>query len=282
MEERLKILKLLEDGKINSEEAARLLEALSDRPAWEPRHFGRKVVMPDMEKFFDKFNFDIASAFGDRVKHRELKFTGKKLLRISSVSGTVDVTGTAGPEITIKAEGSGFQRIREDDSEVKLHYLSSDLLVSIPKQTGFELRAVSGDINLTDYEGAAELVAVSGDIELHNLSGKLKIKTVSGDIAGSGLSSTIEAKTKSGDIDLDFSELTSAELETRTGDVALTIPKEGSLTVELSTESGKIDCDLPLTGEKRTSGHLAGSIGNGKGRLKVTIEDKGSITIKVK
>ncbi len=283
MEERLKILKLLEDGKINSEEAARLLEALSERPAWEHRpHFARKVVMPDMEKIFETVNSAIASSFGERVTQRELKFAGKKILSISNVSGAVNVNGTEQPEITVKTEGSGFQKVREEDSAVKLNYLSNDLDISVPKGTALKLRAVSGDIDINDYHGEGEVSAVSGEITLQNISGRLTIKTVSGDIEGTGLRAAIEVKTKSGDVELDFSQFDSATIETRTGDVELVIPKESSVTLKLVTESGDIDCALPLTAEERKPGYLTGTLGDGKGALKVIIEDEGDITIKTK
>lgn len=283
MEERLRILKLLEQGKINAEEAARLLEALSDRQGFEHRpYFSRKMVMPDMEKIFETVNSAIATAFGERGVQKELKFKGKKLLEISSVSGDIEVTGTDQPEMSIRATGSGFKRVREEDSEVKLHYLSNDLEVSLPKTAGLKLRTVSGDVRIKDYDGTCALNAVSGDVELKNIAGSLKLNTVSGDIEGKDLSAQIEIRTKSGDIGLDFSHVNSVDIETRTGDVELVIPKESSLTLSLVTGAGKIECDPLITTVEHGKGYLTGKIGGGKGCLKITVEDKGNISIKTK
>ena len=270
MEEKLRILKLLEEGKINAEEAARLLEALSHWPGWEHRpHFIPEGVIPDPEKIFETVSSAVASVLGKRKAAKELKFTGKKELQLKTIQGDISVTGHEGLEIIIRSQGKWLEEVSEQDDRVVVKNVSGDIEVTAPKEIGLRLAAVSGDISINNCQGETEISAVSGDINIENCRGTVRIKTVSGDVKSKNLCAQLEGETKTGNIDLDFSEIAQADLKTEMGDVEIRIPQDSSLKVELVAEAGDILCDLPLTKEERKLGYVSGTLGDGKGHLRV-------------
>jgi hypothetical protein len=94
--------------------------------------------------------------------------------------------------------------------------------VTLPAGTPLRITTLSGDVDLSDLNGAITAKTVSGDLRLSALTGPLNVSSVSGDVKLSGLSgSAVEAKTVSGDVDLSWPPAKAAELSLKsiTGEV---------------------------------------------------------------
>ena len=174
-----------------------------------------------------------------------------------------------------------------------------------------DARSQSGDIRIEDAASRLDVGTLSGDIEVHAAIGDVQIKSVSGDIRLTDLKGDFEGETVSGSIDLKNavgrlvrSHTTSGdlsyegsidpsgryELSAHSGDIRLAIPSNANAQLSVSTWSGTLDSDFPIT--LRPGEHGIGSgqakrftfdIGNGAARIEaetfsgdITISSRGS------
>ena len=174
-----------------------------------------------------------------------------------------------------------------------------------------EARTQSGDIKIAEASDRLDVVTFSGDVDARSLSGDVQIKSVSGEIRVTGLKGDFEAESTSGDIvlrdavarlvrshtvsgDLVYDGTIDPngryELVSHSGDVRLAIPANAGAQLSVSTWSGSIESDFPITLKPGEHGIGSGQakrftfeIGNGAARVtaetfsgEITISSKGS------
>lgn len=196
-----------------------------------------------------------------------------------SASGKVEVTGTKRGNSRyfedIKAEARETSNgvvicvlHVDDDShcndEGGHHYghhdwndVRMDLEVAVPTNLRVSASSVSGDVSVDGAHGDINANSVSGDIHLDRLH-----------------ATSVHANTVSGDIGVGVDEFTGRGdlyFHTVSGDVTLTVPKGFDADLSMSTVSGDIDSDFPVTlGNGRMSRRrLEARIGNGGRKLDV-------------
>jgi DUF4097 and DUF4098 domain-containing protein YvlB len=187
---------------------------------------------------------------------------------------------------------------------------SGDITVS-GTHADIDARSQSGDIKIEDAANRLDIGTLSGDVEVHSAIGDVQIKSVSGDIRLTDFKGDFEGETVSGSIDLtnavgrlvrahttsgDLSYEGSIdpsgryELSAHSGDIRLGIPSNASAQLSVSTWSGTLDSDFPIT--LRPGEHGIGSgqakrftfdIGGGAARIDaetfsgdITISSRGS------
>jgi DUF4097 and DUF4098 domain-containing protein YvlB len=292
MEERIRILKMLEDGKITAEEAARLLEALKEKPQERfevPFHgprFRRKFTM-GVDRIPEIVASTVESAVGkamqagftEKTRMVERKFTAKGKIGIRAVSSDIEIEGWEKDEASL--EMSGLGKIMEEENRIFIKAISGDVKGKLPMQTELELVAVSGDVELKNMRSEIEIHTVSGDVELENIEGETNIKSVSGDVQGKGLTGKLNIVTKSGDITVAILSLENGEIESEDGDIIVTLPKTADLILELKNEEGEITLNIPEPLEKieERKGYVKIGLGNKTGKL-LCRNDEGDIVIK--
>jgi DUF4097 and DUF4098 domain-containing protein YvlB len=118
--------------------------------------------------------------------------------------------------------------------------------------------------------------SVSGDIDITGAHGDVSASSVSGDVRMTGLhASAVHANTVSGDVDVRVDELTGNgdfNFHSVSGDVTLEVPRNFAADLTMSTVSGDINSDFPITlGNGRMSRRsLSARIGAGGRRLDVS------------
>lgn len=148
------------------------------------------------------------------------------------------------------------------------------------------VKTTSGDIKISGVSEKARLESVSGDVGLHGSTGEASISTVSGDVevggnrfAGATVSSVSGSLTFAGGLETRGAY----KLESKSGDVALLLPKDTSASLDISTFSGDIGSDFGEASADKGGhgpGHAAHiSIGEGSARVDVK-SFSGSVHIK--
>ena len=149
----------------------------------------------------------------------------------------------------------------------------------------------SGSVVLRGNRGDISVDTGSGGVELSDLSGsRLKVDTGSGGVTGrsveaedllvdTGSGSVGLDDVRSGSISIDTGsggvrvELLSAPrsllVDTGSGGVTVLGPADLGAEVELETGSGHIETDYTMTIVSKDHGYLQGTIGDGRGRIKV-------------
>ena len=138
----------------------------------------------------------------------------------------------------------------------------------------FSFNSVSGEMTLNNLTGPVKAHSVSGKMELSDLTGELHLNTVSGKITGRHLAGPLHLDTVSGRVEMENSNLPSAdattvsggmELQTTlgegpyrfnsvSGDVQLMLPPDTHCSAELRAISGSISTKLPATSVSRQNG----------------------------
>jgi len=278
MEERMRILNLVKEGKISAEEGLKLLDAIEQKSE-EKRHKEFVFHMPHIPKAvfagFGKFPemvtkivTDTCSAAVDKVMGEsgeisERRLPAKEHVIIRAVSGDIEIKGSEQNEINLDA-CCGLQKIETKENELVLNMISNDIDLKVPTKTNISISSVSGDIECTEITGKLEVQTVSGDLELEKIVGKVKIKSASGDIEAKEFSGAIDIKTASGDIEVKFNEFEDSAIETKSGDISIILPTKIDAVVELFSEEGEVEISIDKSYEEleKKSGYLKIGLGD--------------------
>jgi len=253
----MQILKMLEDGKINAQEAERLLEALSHSASREKKN--KFKIWSSIEGIPKFISAAIGNSFTESETCESMHYDAKKRFSFNGISGNLQISGTDTAGITV--ERGGFSKIKEDDETLSIKTLSGDVKVSVPRNIDISVSSISGDINI------------------NNIIGKIRIESVSGNFNGKDLSGSMFGELVSGDINLVCNDFEKIKIKSRSGDVTLQLDKKVEAEIELETESGSIQCDFDLLEEQRSDNELKGIIN--KSTAEISIKSRsGDLSIK--
>lgn len=116
--------------------------------------------------------------------------------------------------------------------------------------------SISGIISaeLTDKASSFQAGTTSGEMFLNLASEKVKLNTVSGNITVEGELGEVDAESVSGEITI-HSESKPSEIDVNTvsGDVVITMPEDTGFNAKLSTVSGDLNCNFPVTTSKKNN-----------------------------
>lgn len=145
-----------------------------------------------------------------------------------------------------------------------------------------ELSAIDGDLEVTTGSGSVKLsksngrsLAIetgSGEVSATDLVGtKVNIRTGSGEIRATSVKSPqVSLETGSGAVTVELqAQVDRLDIQTGSGDIAITAPASLGAQVDVETASGDINSDFPIAVTQTGRDHLRGSVGDGKGRISV-------------
>ncbi len=256
MDERERILKLLEDGKITAPEAARLLEVLGERyTRFGPRHMGpefgeriaRKVELSlkNLPEMISTSISGLGFVTGDD-ETKEVEFKPRENLLVKSVSGDITVKGDDENTIRVKLEGG--HKIHEDEKDLVIKTISGDMHLDVPTSQKIIIKAASGDINIenlseisvrnnsgdADVKDVATITTISlgsGDISLERIQGEMTVSLGSGDLDAEDLSAVLSVSVGSGDISMELDDCKGGNIDLGSGDLDLTLPQDADVEV---------------------------------------------------
>jgi len=173
-------------------------------------------------------------------------------LRVDSHSAPVTASGTRG---TLMVDvGAGDVRITQAQGEVSIDTGSGAVDVTGFHGSTLSIDTGSGDVTGSDFEGDELSVDTgSGEVRLTAVTApRLSLETGSGRI--------------SAEVRRDVSSL---QVETGSGDIAIRAPATLGAEVEIETSSGDIETDFPLLVTRQSQDHMVGTIGDGKGTIAI-------------
>lgn len=217
-------------------------------------------------------------------------------VNVRNISGDVIVNGYEGQAIVVTAIKSGRDREKvniEDRStgnvvDVRVDYpdrcdncdVEVRFEVKVPRNIAYKFNSfssVSGNVSVTGVTGDLTAKTVSGETTVNNVSGTVNATSVSGEVRVGKVEGTVSAKSTSGDVEVEILSLEGSagamEFSSVSGDVRVKLPGNLDAEVKLSTMSGGLKTDFPLTIEesKYGTGRKAnGRIGSGSRNLKIS------------
>ncbi len=255
----------------------------------------------------DSFAWNGRIAAGNTVKIRNL--AGAINVERSG-SGQVEVTGVKqyrrgdaadvrfevvpeGGDVTICAiwfegscgdDGQKSGRRRGDD-ENRNNDVSVTFTVKLPAGVKLDASGVSANVNVRGATAGVSANSVSGDVILADVAGDIRLNSVSGDVKVSGATTgSVHANSVSGDVEIVIDQLSGSgdfDFNTVSGDVVITFPANLDATLEMSTLSGELTSDFPLTtqGDRRRR-NIEARIGSGGGRTLKFHSVSGNVTLR--
>jgi DUF4097 and DUF4098 domain-containing protein YvlB len=159
-----------------------------------------------------------------------------------------------------------------------------DIIIQMPREGRVNLHTGDGGIDVADLKGDMDLHSGDGSINLDTVDGRLHATTGDGHIQASGRFDELGVKTGDGHVEVQAKNgstvPTGWRLETGDGSVSLEIPKDLAADVDLHTNDGHIDLDMPITIEgKIRENDIHGKL-NGGGNLLTIHTGDGSIHLR--
>ncbi len=195
---------------------------------------------------------------------------------VSNVAGSIDITGWDRPQVSVKANVSGGEKVQvtSERGHVSVRVLgeeggswfggfmhgSTHLQVWVPRASELDVAAVSADVTSRGVTGAQrlhsvsgdvtadlsgadnEVKTVSGDIDLHGnaQAGHSRVSSVSGDVRFDNTAGDLDATTVSGELVAALSPANNVHLHTTSGDITLTGRLATGATLEAQSVSGDV------------------------------------------
>jgi hypothetical protein len=161
---------------------------------------------------------------------------------------SVDYEITVPAETTVRAHtGSGDQIIEGVHGNAELQSGSGDMKLS--RLTGeIRVQTGSGNVRAREIAGPVRGGAGSGDIEVEETAGgDVDLHTGSGNITVRGIQGAFRGEAGSGDITAEGTQTGAWEIRTGSGNIRVRLPANAAFDANLSTSSGTLDIDAPIT-----------------------------------
>jgi hypothetical protein len=161
---------------------------------------------------------------------------------------SVDYEITVPADTTLRTHtGSGDQTIEDIHGNADLQSGSGNIRLS--RLSGeIRLQTGSGDVRAREISGPVRGGAGSGDIEVdENGSGDIDLHTGSGNITARGIQGAFRGDAGSGDITAEGTQTGAWEIRTGSGNVHVRLPANAAFDADISTSSGTLDVDAPIT-----------------------------------
>jgi len=143
--------------------------------------------------------------------------------------------------------GSGDQSVEGTHGNADLQSGSGDMKLA---QLRGEIRVQTGSGNVRGHEisGPVRGGAGSGDIEIEETgAGDIDLHTGSGNITVRGIQGAFRGEAGSGDVTAEGSMASAWEIRTGSGNVHVRLPSNAAFDADISTSSGTLDVDAPVT-----------------------------------
>ncbi len=207
----------------------------------------------------------------DIEQHPPLRQDGNSI-HIDNVSArdiSVDYEITVPVDTTVRAHsGSGNETIEGTHGNADIQTGSGDVKVS--QLTGeIHVQTGSGDVRALEIAGPVRGGTGSGDIEVQEIaSGDIDMRTGSGNISVRGIQGALRAEAGSGDITAEGTQMGAWQVRTGSGNVHVRLPANAAFDADISTSSGTLDVEAPVTMTvqgrvEETRKHIAGKVRGG-------------------
>jgi len=162
--------------------------------------------------------------------------------------GRYEVTVPAGARVSASS-WSGSVSLRGVRGDADIHSQSADVVV---RDAGarLDVETLSGDVTVQGVASDASIQTVNGDVMLTGARGNVELETVSGDLTLRDIVAK-QVRTHSTSGDVSFAGQIQGdgryEFNTHSGDIHLVLPPNVGAQLSVSTFSGSIDSDFPVT-----------------------------------
>ncbi len=250
------------------------------------KHSFKKYVVPvlSFSLLIAAFSFgcgnidDICKAKYEKTEHLSAPFAPGQTLELQNDVGEITITGADVKECTVTAAITAKARTEEkaeklaEKVQIKLEPSGNKLHIKIEKPVDKSGQSINIDFNITvPKQTALQLATDVGEIKIDNITKSIKTKTDVGAVYCKEITGDIDIETDVGEVNVIYSRTASsvcnATIETDVGKIDFTAPPDFSAQLDLSTNIGGIETDLPLSIKGTLGKKSSGTIGKGEGKV---------------
>ncbi len=215
-------------------------------------------------------------------------------INVRNVSGNVIVTGYEGETVLVLGikEGRDSDRLWVEDNsggnnvDVRVRYpencdcnASIKFEVKVPRGGSYRFDAissVSGDVEVTGVTGDLRARSTSGNVTVRGVTGAVNASSTSGNVHVGENNGSVSGRSTSGNVEVEILQLSGAgdmDFSSTSGNVRVKLPANLDADVRMSTLSGGLKTDFPLTIEEPERGpgrRATGRVGGGSRNLKLS------------
>ena len=261
--DKMRILEMVSEGKIDVREAERLLAAViggsdSDRsrpPSVGPSQQGRERVSVEVE----------AGPEAELSDRREDAFTVGPAPKIIVRGNNGDVSVTPGPDGAVRVQADIDHpelvdyHVSQDGDTVNVQVKRKkgpsklfdfftgeghvDIVVTTPRITEVDVSSGNGDVELRGTRAPAKLHTANGDVSVVDVGPELDLGTVNGDVSVDGSDGSVKLRSTNGDVSVEAGKGV-FDAETVNGSVTLEVEMTAGGSNRIKTVNGKIEVEL--------------------------------------
>jgi len=188
----------------------------------------------------ENLGFDVSSD-ASGVKVDASKKSGFKTLKNLSLKFEISVPLDYNVKITT---GGGSVSLTSLKGNVEISSMGGN--VSLGNITGdIDISTAGGNISVDQNAGKLKVSTAGGNIKAEKFDGNVDASTAGGNIHLSGSNGKVDGSTAGGNIHLDYTGKNNGiDLSTMAGQISLNLPSDFDANADLSTMTGRINCDF--------------------------------------
>ena len=217
--------------------------------------------------------------------HQSYPLAAQGRVTLKNISGAVRITAWDRAEVRVDAVKRGETRERVDEAKIVVDASAESVNIETRYPDDAWARneherhrqGASVDYTLSVPRGARleSIELISGQLEIEGVAGGVKASCISGKFTARNLSGEAKLTNVSGTLEATFERLDDASnvmLANVSGAIILVIPSDTNGTLKANTLSGSIsnDLGLPVRRGEYVGNDMAGQLGRGGARLKVS------------
>ena len=194
---------------------------------------------------------------------------GSDSIKTNTTSGRVSISNSTARVLDVSSASGSLTLESAQADEIDLNSISGGIRISDSSAKKIDCDTASGSINISGAFGRAKLNSVSGRITLSNSEAHstLVANNTSGSLDISGSFDSVKADSTSGRTSIRSLIVPgSLKVGTVSGSIAITVPNEGSISVNHSSVSGRFSSDIPVVMQNRNAQFELSSI-SGSARI---------------
>lgn len=268
--ETMKVLEMLEAGKITAEDAERLLKALGEKTHSPTETSEEESIEKGVHKIVEKVMKVVPGVVSAAVSAeaatgntKESNYTFESPQNASIKIGAGDITIASADKGDAHISVSGIHRINFDSKQISAKIGNGVSEFELPENISVAVKIGAGNV---------ELDAPRFD--------SLALKTGSGDVEGEFSCNDAEIAIGVGNIDLTMEEFDSTAVKIGKGDASLSLPGGGTIEMNVSHKS---DVSLPESAEIIKDEIIAGKSGSKRRNIvaKIAGENTGNVKMNI-
>jgi DUF4097 and DUF4098 domain-containing protein YvlB len=201
------------------------------------------------------------------------------VLTVDNVAGSVTVRAGEGRTIQVVATkraplGGDLARIdvtmtQQDNGLViqtrtpsTLSNVSVDLEITAPADTRLDLHTGAGSVDVSGLQSKVQADTGAGSVRIADVTGEIELHSGAGSLEARGVSGPIRLDTGAGSIQYEGTPQGDCRFESGAGSIALTLPADLNMAVDLETGMGTVGLGFAVDGQVSRQ-KVKGTIGSG-------------------